>query len=405
MNHAGYFGIVLLSAIFAGCPEFPPYECTRCFDAAEIDAGLADSGDAENDAGELIEDAGILPRAVSLGRGLADKHSCAIGDDRSLWCWGDNSRGQLGITAARAFRPHKVLDGADEVVIGFEHTCVRRDSSVWCFGSNTYGQLGIGRTVSSISEPEQVLGLDDVVQLAAGTSHACALLRDGRVYCWGEALPNEALRYSPQELLGTPPDVSFIEAGTKNSGMLAAGELWMVGANAYVLGDGTTEARLTPVRISLPLPVVDLDIGDLHACAVLADSSVRCWGLNGEGSLGMPRENNASRPTELVPPLSGATAISCGFRNSCVITTSSTARCWGPNGLGVTGSTPEPEPMVYITPQLVLELEAPEELEIYWQHACALSAGTVRCWGRGEFGQIGNNTLTTYSHPVLVWPY
>jgi alpha-tubulin suppressor-like RCC1 family protein len=395
--------------------DFPPYQCTRCFDASELDsgektdAGLKDSGIA--DAGP--SDVGVSLRAVSLARGLADKHSCAIMEDRSLWCWGDNALGQLGLSTRSSVHPARVsgLEGVEQVTTGYDFTCALAAGRVYCFGNNMRGQIGANSSQTTFDEPTLLEGLENIVMIASGTGHTCALREDGEVFCWGDVFPSEPRRFAPLRLEGAPANISFIECGSQAVGMIADGNVWMVGENhAYVLGDGTTNNNVNPTLLPLPQRAVDLDIGDIHACATLEDGALMCWGQNGSGMVGNPNYQAASRPTRLTPHIADSSLITCGFRNTCLVRTSSgtttstvgQVQCFGENGYGTVGNSLTGDESRYLEPQNV-PLKNPSQLELYWYHACALVEGTVYCWGSGGQGQIGNGTLSSVSHPVLVW--
>ena len=123
--------------------------------------------------------------AVALG----GDHSCALLQDGSVTCWGDNEKGQLGDgSAAKKHPPAKVkgLAGVIEVALGSEHTCARLDSrTVQCWGSNAAGQLGDGSTTDRRA-PAPVPGLTDVAAILAAGQRTCARLESGAVLCWGD---------------------------------------------------------------------------------------------------------------------------------------------------------------------------------------------------------------------------
>src|SRR5262249_16654544 len=141
-----------------------------------------------------------LPAAQRLA--LGDFHSCALASNKTVWCWGDNSQGQLGDGSriSRA-KPQAVggLEGIVQLVAGPGPTCtLSQDGATFCWGANANGELGIGSQRDSAT-PERISGLDDVIEIATGgytdpsfwgnpptfVATTCAVRKDGAIWCWG----------------------------------------------------------------------------------------------------------------------------------------------------------------------------------------------------------------------------
>ncbi|MCB1388093.1 MAG: hypothetical protein KDK12_02915 [Rhodobacteraceae bacterium] len=144
----------------------------------------------------------IPQRVAGLPRNLrdiaaGDLHACAIDQAGAAYCWGENSFGQVGDGSVGGIRPWpSMVDGIGDVSLtgiagGGSHTCALSDSGmVYCWGNNSLGQLGNGTTESSAA-PVMVQGLPDpvadaVVGLTAGYDFNCALTSQGAAYCWGD---------------------------------------------------------------------------------------------------------------------------------------------------------------------------------------------------------------------------
>ncbi|MEZ4250573.1 MAG: hypothetical protein R3B99_20265 [Polyangiales bacterium] len=123
--------------------------------------------------------------AVTAG----DRHSCALRSDGSVWCWGENAVGQLGNgDTGLQPSPVRVRELSDVVAVASgpataRHTCaLRRNGELWCWGDNSSGQIGDG-TMDLRLVPVRVLS--DVASVAVGGSSTCATLTNGSLVCWG----------------------------------------------------------------------------------------------------------------------------------------------------------------------------------------------------------------------------
>jgi alpha-tubulin suppressor-like RCC1 family protein len=132
-----------------------------------------------------------LPPATSIGSASAT--TCITADDGSLWCWGSNNSGKAGSpTASPVPAPSQVklangepLEQVAEVRLGFAHGCARRlDGSVWCWGDNTRAQTG-STPDDAPHAPQVVGGIDQVSELAAGAYSTCARRTGQTLWCWG----------------------------------------------------------------------------------------------------------------------------------------------------------------------------------------------------------------------------
>lgn len=189
-------------------------------------------------------------------------HVCAAMADRSVECWGENLSGEIGVPDQLEVLFATPVAGLGEVLsvtTGGAHSCaLLADRTVSCWGSNQLNQLGrtsaensgrcpgtLYNTVASCSAtPTPVAGLTNVVSVAAGSWHTCALIDDGTVKCWG----------------------------ANNFGQL---------------GDGSIGGSVaTPVTVSGLHGVVALSVGSFHSCALLDNGNVYCWGYNQFGQVG-----------------------------------------------------------------------------------------------------------------------
>lgn len=130
---------------------------------------------------------------------------------------------------------------ASVLAAGGGHSCAAlKNQTVLCWGDNLQGQVGIGSLALTVKKPSAVPGLADVVSVATGRYHTCALRKTGAVACWGD--------------------------NTEGA-----------------LGDGTYTTRLTPAAVKDVSTATVLGVGFAHACVGLADKSVWCWGTSSAG--------------------------------------------------------------------------------------------------------------------------
>jgi len=285
-------------------------------------------------------------------------HTCAILDDGSVSCWGNNVVGQLGDgTNINRNTPTQTLPlGQGAVAIsaggteGSFYTCaLLDDGSVSCWGSNDYGQLGDGG-VDDRNTPTQTLPLgQSAVAIAAGTDHTCAVLDDGSVSCWGSNGYGQLGDGTTTHSWGTPTQTSPFDTG-KTAVAITAGNFhtcallnddsvscW--GSNSHgQLGDGTDSDRTTPTQtLTLGQSAVAISAGNVHTCAILDDGSVSCWGSYYYGQGGDRTSISKNTPTQTVPLGQVAVAISAGWRHTCALLDDDSVRCWGVNSEGQLG--------------------------------------------------------------------
>jgi len=123
-------------------------------------------------------------------------HTCATRSDKSLWCWGGNTAGQLGNSTAPVLAqgsqggisvPLQVAGVWNGISSGLAHTCgIMNDLSLWCWGDNSSGQLGDGSQASASAPVAVVVPGQAWASVSAGASHSCALATDGTLWCWGD---------------------------------------------------------------------------------------------------------------------------------------------------------------------------------------------------------------------------
>ena len=181
------------------------------------------------------------------------------------------------------------------------------------------------------------------------------------------------------------------------------------GNNFYgQLGDGTTTNRSTPVNVSgLTSGVVSVSTGSNHTCAVMNTGSVKCWGYNSSRQLGDFTTTTRLTPVQVFGLTSGVVSVSLGEHHTCALMNTGSVKCWGTGSGGAIGdgTTTQRE-----TPVNVLSngagsapLTGVVSVSAGDHHTCALmNTGSVKCWGQNSNGQLGDGTTIHRSTPVQV---
>ncbi len=372
-------------------------KCWGLNDKGQLGLGdTANRGDAAGEMGANLPavDLGTGRTAVAISAGT--NHTCALLDNASVKCWGFNQTGELGLGDAltRGDGPNEMGDNllavdlgtgrtAVSVSAGQQYTCALLDNAtVKCWGSGFQGKLGQGDTANrgdSAGEMGDNLPAVDLgtgrtaVSVVAGGFHACALLDNASVKCWGAggagALGNESNTNrgdGPNEMgdnlvavnLGTGRTATAITAGSDHTcALLDNGSVkcWGQG-NLGQLGLGGTFARGTqPGSMGDSLPAVALGTGRTavavrskfnHTCAVLDNGSLKCWGWNVGGQLGLgATDDRGEAPGEMgdaLPAVSLGTgrtvvAVTTGITHTCARLDDGSLKCWGINDKGQLG--------------------------------------------------------------------
>jgi len=337
-------------------------------------------------------------RAIAAG----EDHTCALLNNGTVSCWGSNSYRQLGNGTTSDFSvagPVVNLGrSATAIAAGRWHTCaLLDDGTVKCWGSNFSGQLGSGLWAFEPLPPVTVSGLSGVSAITAGRYHTCALLINKTVKCWGSNYYGQLgdgtnnTGYVPVMVNGLNNAIAVVAGGEHTCALLDNGMVKCWGANWYgQLGNGTKDSSTSPVIVSGISSAVALAAGWAHTCAQLSDGTVRCWGNNFSGQLGNRTSDCISTVPVTVSGLNNSTAISAGASHTCALLNDGTVRCWGDNQYGQLGNSNVTDKST--TPVVVSGLNNAMSIAAGYEHTCArLSNGTVRCWGRNTFGQLGHN--------------
>jgi alpha-tubulin suppressor-like RCC1 family protein len=245
---------------------------------------------------------GLRFRSISLSKGW--QGSCGIATDGRMYCWGSNLWWWFGDDApiVRDSVPrlsgHAVRFAA--LRLGGGHGCgLEASGKAWCWGIQVPSIPGYpGQRF-----PVEVDSVPLFDAIASGASHTCGLTAGGAAYCWG-SFPLDDARGEPHWVRQVSTTLRFerIVSGFRFScGLTRSGDAWCWGDNTEgQLGDGTTTARPSPVKVLSPKKLIEIAAGNEHACAIATDGAAYCWGFNGAGQLGDGTKTRRFVPTPVL---------------------------------------------------------------------------------------------------------
>ena len=240
-------------------------------------------------------------------------HNAVILSNGDLYCWGNNSYGQIGNgTTENQLTPIKVLSDVASVWVENNYTvALTTTGDLYCWGNNSYGQIGNGTTENQLT-PIKVLS--DVVSVKTNEYNISAIITTGDLYCWGnnsygqigtgsiasedELLENQGHQLTPVKVLS---DVVFVEMSKYNiSAITTTGDLYCWGNNSYgqigngsiasevtgeeLLENGNTKHQLIPVKVLSDVAFVEMSEYNTSAITTIGD--LYCWGNNSYGQIG-----------------------------------------------------------------------------------------------------------------------
>lgn len=378
-------------------------------------------------------------RAVSQRIAVGDQFTCVVVDGK-VYCWGDNQEGAVGQSLAVAFSAVPVevsgISTAVGVAAGSTFACaVLADGTVTCWGRNNKGQTGRVSALSSPT-PQAVSGLSGVVAVSAGGDTACALISGGTVKCWGDNDKGGLGRGSdtptsdntPQAVTGLTDATAISTArdlfmGSRSCAIKADTTVVCWGNNPWgsLAGNGIdsndgsfVDHYNTPTTVldnttSSPLQsVTAVDVGADHSCALLANTTLKCWGENGVGQVGNTTGQRSLKATAVMSEdgfsaVSGAISVSAGWDSSCLVVSGGVGKCFGANMNGLLGNGLTGSSGTLGVPLNIINVTNFTDVVAGYMHSCGLtSIGGVYCWGTVGNGRLGAPTRTgiVFSDPT-----
>ncbi|MZQ86493.1 RCC1 repeat-containing protein [Paenibacillus sp. 5J-6] len=355
-------------------------------------------------------------------------HAVALKEDGSIYTWGNNTSGQLGIgtaydgkTWSRAF-PEHVNDLPEIAGIGAGSNftfAIDKAGKLWAWGNNSYSQLG-DKTLNNQAAPVQTQANEwlnpPVLQPGEGTvliksarqlpltasESNTFVIKNNQLYGWGSNTFGQlgdgthTSAISPKAL--NLDGIAVIEGGDTHMVVVKQDEtLWTWGQNFFgQLGDGTTTPSAAPVQVKALNGVVSATAGSNHTLALLNNGSVWSYGDNTYGQLG----HDTTAASNQIIQLSNILAIASGANFNLALENTGKIWAWGDNtsgqlGDGTLASKQQPVQINGLTG--VVAITAGKNFALALKND-----GTVWAWGYNAFGQLGNGTTINQPKPVKV---
>ena len=275
--------------------------------------GNGESGD-ESEFSEPVKVEGIADAtAITTG----GEHSCALHITRTISCWGNNYSGQLGNGQsgenAASSVPAQVADitNATAITTGANHSCaLHQNGTISCWGNNEFGKLGNGTDNNYSSVPAQIANIKDATAITTGAGNSCALHQTSTISCWGDnwygqlgSGTDDSYSSVPAQIANIKDAIAIATGGAHSCALHQTGTISCWGPNWNgQLGNGQrgyNPSGLVEVRPVGVIGITDAkasETGYEHSCALHEDGTISCWGLNNHGQLG----NGVWRPQPVV---------------------------------------------------------------------------------------------------------
>jgi alpha-tubulin suppressor-like RCC1 family protein len=325
------------------------------------------------------------------------------------------------------------------IAAGIFHTCaIASDNQAYCWGYNPYGQLGNNSTTNSSTpvavDTSGVLSGKTINQISTSRHHTCVIASDNQAYCWG---------YNTYGQLGNNSTTdSSIPVAVNTSGVLngktiksisnkfshtcviaSDNQAYCWGYNGYgQLGNNSTTDSSIPVAVNTSgvlsgKTINQISANYVHTCAIASDNQAYCWGAGSNGRLGNNSTTNSSVPVAVYTSgvFSGKTInqISAGYYHTCAVASDNQAYCWGRNDYGQLGNistTNSSVPVTVYKPDVLIN-KTIDLISNSTYHTCVIASDNqAYCWGRNAYGELGNNSyvvlqsqipITVYDMPII----
>jgi alpha-tubulin suppressor-like RCC1 family protein len=332
----------------------------------------------------------------------------------NTWLWGNNTNGQLGDnTSAHKSSPVQTVCGGTnwKTVAGgqFHTAAIKTDGTLWMCGYNNGGELGDNTTVRKSSPVQTVAGGTNWKTVACDAGLIAAIKTDGTLWTWGRNTYGQlgdntrTNRSSPvQTVCGGTNWKTVACDGFHATAIKTDGTLWKWGYNIYgQLGDGTIADKSSPVQtVAGGTNWKTVAAGYNHTAAIKTDGTLWTWGWNTYGQLGDNTTAHKSSPVQTVAGGTNWKQVAAGVDHTAAIKTDGTLWTWGRGNFGQIGDNTSAvnrsSPV-----QTVCGGANWKTVACGGYHTAAIKTdGTLWLWGQENYGQLGDSTPTNKSSPV-----
>jgi len=329
----------------------------------------------------------------------------------NLFSWGQNTYGQLGVGNVTLYSSPKQVGALTDWAFiaqspnATAQFAIKTDGTLWAWGYNASGELGLGNT-TNYSSPKQVGALTNWSYVSAAANVAAAIKTDGTLWTWGSG--SAANGRSSGTSVSSPVQVGLLTNWSSVKGgsyqflaLKTDGTMWAWGLNNYgQLGLGDTTTRSSPVQIGALTTWLYITAGYNSGLAVKTDNTLWSWGENAQGTLGQGNTTYLSSPKQ-IGALTNWSKVECGFLNCVSVKTDGTLWGWGYNNAGQVGDGTITVRSSPVQIGALTNWSLPSACYSA-SSLCIKTDGTLWVWGRGNEGELGLGNTTRYSSPKQV---
>ncbi|MFA5795145.1 MAG: fibronectin type III domain-containing protein [Candidatus Brocadiia bacterium] len=336
-------------------------------------------------------------------------HTMGVKNDGTLWAWGDNSKGELGLgNYVTKTSPTQVFTDTDwtKVAVGAGFSLgLKADGTIWSCGDNAEGQLGLGIVVTGTNVFTRIGMATNWTDIAAGGhSHSFAKTADNNAYAWGDnlcgqlGLGDDVFRYDPTRVI-SDSSVASIACGYESAQVVKTnGTLWACGDNSDgELGLGDTVSRTSLTQVGSDTNWAEAESGYNHTVARKTNGTIWAWGDNAEGELGLGDTADRTAPAQVLTDTDW-TDISVGYKHTMAKRTDGTIWEWGDNSQGQLGLG---DLITRTGPTRVATDTDWSIVEAGWKHSIGIkNDDSLISWGDNNNGQLGTGDTNDKISPT-----